>query len=466
MVARRVFISYRRRDSEAVVGRIRDHLVEYLGPESVFKDVDSIEPGEDFRTVLQASIRECDAMLVVVGPDWLAPMPGAQQARLFDPDDYVRAEIEQALAHRVVLIPVLVEGAAMPAATSLPMSVRDLVFHQAAPVRPDPDFHSDIERLLERPPFDLTIEREPRERMGRSLTVGNVFAIGLALAALVTVIVVAKGSGRTSTSGVASTVRATPSTSSASDTSAATGVADATTLASVLASSSAAATSALPTTLAVPAGVSAADAFRSGTVASAVSGYAAVPSEFIDVQADSTLPPEGRSTYEARHLVDRDPETAWTENVPGYGEGQHLVFRFTQPVPVERIEVWPGWQSSVPCRFEKNSRPSAMAAVASPAAGPTVSASSTPVDPTDPRSRLVILVPPNVYGDVTLTITGVTPGTLCGQGPYADTVISEVRFFIRDECILGFGVADGELVPNPPPKPGVPGGPVSLPTTC
>ena len=48
----RVFISYRRSDSVTITGRIYDHLVHAFGDDSVFKDVDDIPLGVDFRRKL------------------------------------------------------------------------------------------------------------------------------------------------------------------------------------------------------------------------------------------------------------------------------------------------------------------------------------------------------------------------------------------------------------------------------
>ena len=83
----RIFISYRRDDSVDVVGRICEHLVAQLGADALFKDVDSIPYGEDFRRAIAGAISECDVLLAVIGPDWLGAQDG--ESRLDDPNDYV-----------------------------------------------------------------------------------------------------------------------------------------------------------------------------------------------------------------------------------------------------------------------------------------------------------------------------------------------------------------------------------------
>ena len=52
-------------------------------------------------------------MLAVVGTQWRGVRPDGG-ARIFDPDDPVRDEVETMLANRRAVMPVLVNGAAMP----------------------------------------------------------------------------------------------------------------------------------------------------------------------------------------------------------------------------------------------------------------------------------------------------------------------------------------------------------------
>jgi hypothetical protein len=66
-----LFISYRRSDSEAYTGRVYDRLVQHFGREQVFKDVDAIPLGVDFRTHLKSVIANCHAVIAVIGRSWL-----------------------------------------------------------------------------------------------------------------------------------------------------------------------------------------------------------------------------------------------------------------------------------------------------------------------------------------------------------------------------------------------------------
>ena len=144
--APRVFICYRRDDSADVTGRIYDRLAEHFGREQVFKDVDSIPLGVDFRTHLAAVVGACDIVIAVIGNRWLAA--GSEGQRRLGDDDFVRIELEAALQRQIPVVPVLVGGARLPSAGDVPASLAALVYRQGLAVRPDPDFHRDVDRLI------------------------------------------------------------------------------------------------------------------------------------------------------------------------------------------------------------------------------------------------------------------------------------------------------------------------------
>ncbi|WIG60884.1 MAG: hypothetical protein OJF49_003632 [Ktedonobacterales bacterium] len=145
-----IFISYRRADSETIVGRIYDHLKNRYGKEAIFKDVDNIDPGEDFEQKIQAIIQQCAVQLAIIGPRWL-DMPSAKtpgQRRLDEPKDPVLLEIEAAINAGIVIIPLLVERATMPDIDRLPDSISALAVRNGRPIRNDPDFEDDIGSLF------------------------------------------------------------------------------------------------------------------------------------------------------------------------------------------------------------------------------------------------------------------------------------------------------------------------------
>src|SRR5258708_4264580 len=94
----KIFLSYRRVDSATMAGRIYDRLILRFGEKNIFKDVDDIPPGVNFAEYIQDSLRQCAVKLVIIGRSWLAsPAPDGSR-RLDNPADFVRIEIETALA--------------------------------------------------------------------------------------------------------------------------------------------------------------------------------------------------------------------------------------------------------------------------------------------------------------------------------------------------------------------------------
>jgi hypothetical protein len=144
----RIFISYRRTDSADVTGRIFDHLTLHFARDDLFKDVDSIPLGTDFRKSISDAVQSCDVVLAVIGRNWLHSKDRQGNLRLSNPDDFVRIELEAGLERNIPVIPVLVSGADIPEMEELPISLRPLMYRNAILLRPDPDFSGDMQRLI------------------------------------------------------------------------------------------------------------------------------------------------------------------------------------------------------------------------------------------------------------------------------------------------------------------------------
>jgi hypothetical protein len=142
----RVFISYRREETAYAAGWLYDRLANRYGGQ-VFKDVDSIQLGDDFVEVITRAVGSCDVLLALIGDQWLAITDAHGRRRLDDPEDFVRLEVEAALTRNVRVIPILVEGAGLPRADELPPSLAGLVRRQALELSPA-RFDSDTGRLL------------------------------------------------------------------------------------------------------------------------------------------------------------------------------------------------------------------------------------------------------------------------------------------------------------------------------
>lgn len=144
----RIFISYRRSDAASEAGRIYDYLESHLGKEALFKDVDAIDAGDDFRKRLNEAVGRCQILLAIIGTNWLQVTDEAGKRRLDNPADWVRLEIETALNRNVRVIPLLLDGVQMPAERDLPKTLQPLAYRNAARVRNDPDFRHDMDRIL------------------------------------------------------------------------------------------------------------------------------------------------------------------------------------------------------------------------------------------------------------------------------------------------------------------------------
>jgi hypothetical protein len=126
-----IFLSYRRQDSQSATGRLADRLEAHFGAQRVFRDHESIVAGEDFAEAIRRAVTSATVLLVIVGPRWLGARTDHGRRRLDDPHDFVRLEIEMALAADVAVVPVLVEDATMPPADALPASLAEFARCQA-----------------------------------------------------------------------------------------------------------------------------------------------------------------------------------------------------------------------------------------------------------------------------------------------------------------------------------------------
>jgi hypothetical protein len=90
----------------------------------------------------------CRLVLVIIGQRWTGREGGGAKSNISDPIDFVRIELETAIRRSLPIIPVLVQGARMLWPEDLPEGLQGLVYYNAIEVRPDPDFHSDVTRLI------------------------------------------------------------------------------------------------------------------------------------------------------------------------------------------------------------------------------------------------------------------------------------------------------------------------------
>jgi ATP-dependent Clp protease ATP-binding subunit ClpB len=143
----KIFISYRRRDAAGHAGRVHDRLARELGRDLVFMDVDSIPLGVDFVKVLREAVSQCGVLLALIGSSWVDARNEKGNRRLDNPNDFVRIEIATALERDMLVIPILLDGAALPQSDQLPTDLKGLPLRNGFEVR-HTSFHSDVERLI------------------------------------------------------------------------------------------------------------------------------------------------------------------------------------------------------------------------------------------------------------------------------------------------------------------------------
>ena len=165
----RITISYRRDDSMDIAGRIFDRLALHFGREAVFRDIDNIPAGVDFRRHLETVLETSDIILAIVGPRWVGR--SARENRLANVADPVRVEIETALRSGKPLIPVLVSRAVMPSPEQVPESLRDFVYRHAMEVDSGQDFDHHVERLTRTMESILEERRQAEEERQGAETV-------------------------------------------------------------------------------------------------------------------------------------------------------------------------------------------------------------------------------------------------------------------------------------------------------
>ncbi|MEM6555215.1 MAG: peptidoglycan-binding protein [Pseudomonadota bacterium] len=145
----KIFISYRRQDSQHAVDRLQEFIKPYLkNPKrDLFVDVDNIPIGMDFEAHLQTKISQCHAVLAVIGPGWLTAQAPNGKPRLDSPDDFVRTEIAAALQRGIPVVPVLLDGTPMPRVDQLPVDIRGLVTRHGAQLDRK-SFRADVDHIM------------------------------------------------------------------------------------------------------------------------------------------------------------------------------------------------------------------------------------------------------------------------------------------------------------------------------
>jgi TIR domain len=139
---RGVFISYRRDEAAAYARGLYDRLAARFGRGEIFLDLEKVGWGEDFVEAITEAAESCAVMIVLVSRQWAR---GAGEKA--EEDDYVRLEVAAALGRKVRVIPILIQGAAMPAPKELPADLAPLLRRNALALS-DARWERDVEDLM------------------------------------------------------------------------------------------------------------------------------------------------------------------------------------------------------------------------------------------------------------------------------------------------------------------------------
>lgn len=148
-----IVFSYRREKDHYTGGRICESLSREFGDGSVFRDVDSINGGS-FHDRIEKAIAHSYAFIPFFGQDWLAVFQ--QRVAEGKGDDFMLKELKLALeTENLLVLPVLEQGVLGPErgafeafVDKLPPDLGALKKRQYWVVRADPDFRSDIDRVV------------------------------------------------------------------------------------------------------------------------------------------------------------------------------------------------------------------------------------------------------------------------------------------------------------------------------
>lgn len=137
-----VFISYRR-EVAAYARGLYDRLAAHFGREKVFFDMVSIPTGADFVEAITGAAESCAVMIVLISRQWAGSFGDAHG----EEGDYVRLEVKTALAHKIPLVPITIQGASMPRTEDLPDDLKPIARRNACELR-DVRWERDVEDLI------------------------------------------------------------------------------------------------------------------------------------------------------------------------------------------------------------------------------------------------------------------------------------------------------------------------------
>ena len=184
-----IFISYRQQDAKPWALLLCKELAGVFGDERVFLDKDTLHAG-NWRTQIHEALDKSGVVLVLIGRRWLTITDDTGRQRLNCPDDVHRQEIALALSRTdVTVIPVLVDGVAMPRAEDLPIDIRSLSDQQSRELsdgraRRDVDMQLLIQDIRRKTGLKIRQNDKLSERSSKIAVLRSLFRMLLAIVVL------------------------------------------------------------------------------------------------------------------------------------------------------------------------------------------------------------------------------------------------------------------------------------------
>jgi hypothetical protein len=145
---RGIFINYRAEDSGSYGALLYLDLSRRFGDDSVFLDSESILAGSNYAEQLLNQVHHSLVLLAVIGPQWTDLADTQGRRRIDDPNDWIRRELAEAFANDVRVVPVLADGADLPARAEVPHDIAMLSHCQYLRLR-HRDAKTDLARIAD-----------------------------------------------------------------------------------------------------------------------------------------------------------------------------------------------------------------------------------------------------------------------------------------------------------------------------
>lgn len=155
----KIFITYRRSDTQGYAGRLSDSLENYFGGNRIFRDIDDIIGGSEFAKDIENQMSSADAVIILIGPTWLSVSNDDGSRRIDNPEDWVAQEIVSAIELGIPLFPVLIEGTSLPRKDELPEKLAPILNYNAITIS-DRNWDADVLGLGKIISFDIPTKNE------------------------------------------------------------------------------------------------------------------------------------------------------------------------------------------------------------------------------------------------------------------------------------------------------------------